>query len=89
MIIAGDINQLDVKTLTNHMSFVKLVKSATKGQRILDAFLTNVRTPFLEESQNGKSLVRSDHNMILAHPMEVVKAERRKFFFDTLYVRNR
>ena len=87
IIIAGDINQLDIKMLTNHMSFVQLVKSATRGQRILDVFLTNV-PHFWKKIKVEKSLVRSDHNMVLVYPREVVKADRREIFFRDVRCHN-
>ena len=41
IIIAGDVNQLDIRNLLNQPSFVQLVKVPTRGQRILDVFITN------------------------------------------------
>ena len=73
--------------LTNHTSFVQLVKSATRGQRILDVFLTNV-PHFWKKIKVEKSLVRSDHNMVLVYPREVVKADRREIFFRDVRCHN-
>ena len=55
IIIAGDVNQLDIKTLKNHLSPAQLVKSPTRGQKILDVFLTKCTT-FLEENKCGKNI---------------------------------
>ena len=65
IIIAGDVNQLDIKMLKNHLSLAQLVKSPTRGQRILDIFLTNV-PHFWKKTNVEKSLVRSYHNMVLS-----------------------
>ena len=62
IIIAGDVNKLDIKMLINHLSLAQLVKSPTRGQRILDVFLTNV-PHFWKKTNVEKSLVRSDQNM--------------------------
>ena len=41
IIIAGDINQLDIKDLTHHHAIQQIVKAPTRGQKTLDVFLTN------------------------------------------------
>ena len=70
LIIAGDVNQLNTKEITNQLSFVQLVKSPTRGQRILDVFLTNV-PHFWKKIKVEESLLRSDHSMVLAHPRKL------------------
>ena len=42
LIIAGNINQLTIKTLLNYHSLVQIVNLPTRGQNILDVFVTNV-----------------------------------------------
>ena len=41
LIIAGDINQLKIGDFCNQFNLEELVKKSTRGQRILDVFLTN------------------------------------------------
>lgn len=80
IVIAGDINQLDINTLTSQHNFQQLVKSFTRGQKILDVFLTNC--PHLRNQTSAfKSLVRSDHLSILFIPRIVVKSVRKTVFF--------
>ena len=42
LIMAGDINQLGIKPLLNYHSLVQIVNVSTRGQKILDVFITNV-----------------------------------------------
>ena len=51
-------------THTDRYLHYNSVKSPTRGQRILDIFLTNV-PHFWKKTNVEKSLVRSDHNMVL------------------------
>ena len=41
IIIAGDINQLNIRDLISQHNLVQMVKKPTRGDRILDVFLTN------------------------------------------------
>ena len=67
IVSAGDINQLDINTLISQHNFPQLVKSFTRGQKILDVFLTNC--PHLwKQPSVFKSLVRSDHLSVLVMP---------------------
>ena len=80
IVIAGDINQLDINTLISQHNFQQLVKSFTRGQKILDVFLTNC--PHLwKQTSVFKSLVRSDHLSILVMPRIVVKPFRKTVSF--------
>ena len=58
LIIAGDINQLEIKTLLNYHSLVQIMNLLTRGQNILDVFVTNVPN-FWSKAKTIKSLVRS------------------------------
>ena len=87
IIIAGDVNQLDIKTLKNHLSPAQLVKSPTRGQKILDVFLTNV-PHFWKKTNVEKTLVRSDRNMVLVYPRDIVKADRRTTYFRDVRCQN-
>ena len=67
IIIAGDVNQLKYKDLLLHASLSQMVKKPTRGENILDVFITN--TPYLwEKVKVFESAIRSDHNMIIACP---------------------
>ena len=41
IIITGDINRLNIRDLLNQLSFAQLVRSSTRGNNILDVFVTN------------------------------------------------
>ena len=55
LIIAGDINQLGIKPLLNYHSLVQIVNIPTRGQKILDVFITNVPN-FWNKAKAIKSL---------------------------------
>ena len=46
LIIAGDINKLDLKSLTQQSGLSQLVKTLTRNDSILDVFLTNAPNIF-------------------------------------------
>ena len=50
-----------------------MVKTPTRGDNILDVFITNI-PHFWKKIKVAKSLVRSDHKMIIAYLRETVKA---------------
>ena len=80
IVIAGDINQLDINTLMSQHHFQQLVGSFTRGQKILDVFLTNC--PHLwNQLSVFKSLVRSDHLSSLVMPRIAVKPVRKTVSF--------
>ena len=64
LIIAGDINQLEIKTLLNYHSLAQIVKVPTRGRKILDVFITNVPN-YWEKAKAVIGLVRSDHLTVL------------------------
>ena len=47
LIIAGDINKLDLKSLTQQSGLSQLVKTSTRNDSILDVFLTNTPNIFV------------------------------------------
>ena len=62
-------------------NFQQLLKSFTRGQKILDVFLTNC--PHLwKQTSAFKSLMRSDHLSILVLPRIVGKLVRKTAFFQ-------
>ena len=80
IIMAGDINQLNVSNLLNQLSFAQLVKVPTRGQSILDVFITNF-PQYWKKANVVKSLVRSDHDMVITHARGVIKAYRKESYF--------
>ena len=75
IIIAGDVNQLKYKDLLVHASLSQMVKKPTRGENVLDVFMTN--TPYLwEKVKVFESTIRSDHNMVIACPRTSAKAKR-------------
>ena len=75
IIIAGDVNQLKYKDLLLHASLSQMVKKPTRGENILDVFMTN--TPYLwEKVKVFESAIRSDHNMVIACPRTSAEAKR-------------
>ena len=80
IIIPGDLNKLNIRTLLNHLSLFQMVKTPTKVDNTLDIFIKNI--PHIwKKTRVAKSLVRSDHKMIIAYPRETVKAKRTGFCF--------
>ena len=88
LIIAGDINQLGIKPLLNYHSLVQIVNVPTRGQKILDVFITNVPN-FWNKAKAIKSLVRSDHLAVLLKPVVKVKATRKTVEFRDLREHNK
>ena len=50
IIIAGDLNKLNIRTLLNQLSFFQMVKTPTRGDNILDVFITNVANYWKKKS---------------------------------------
>ena len=61
LIIAGDINQLNIRDLLRQHNLVQMVKKPTRGDRILDVFLTNKTRLWKPAPIVFKSLPQSDH----------------------------
>ena len=80
IIIAGDINKLNIRNLLNQLSLIQLVKVPTRGQNILDVFITNAPHDW-KKVKVVKSLVKSDHDMVITYPRDVIKAERKNSYF--------
>ena len=80
IIIAGDINKLNIHDLLSQQSLIQMVKSPTRCNNILDVFVTNV-SHYWKKVQVRKSLLRSDHNIIITFPKDAIKAERTNLFF--------
>ena len=83
IIITGDLNKLNIYNLLNQLSFAQLVKSPTRGDNILDVFITNV-PHYWKKVKVTNRLVRSDHKAIIAYTRDSIKARRTDpFFRDT------
>lgn len=80
IIIAGDINKLNIRNLLDQLSFAQLVKVPTRGQNILDVFITNA-PHYWKKVKVVKSLVRSDHDMVITYPRDIAKAKRTNSYF--------
>ena len=80
IIIAGDINNLNIRSVLNQLPFTQLVKTPTRGLKILDVFITNVPN-YWKSVKVVKSLVRSDHDMVITYPRNTVKAIRTNSYF--------
>ena len=63
LIIAGDINKLDLKSLTQQSGLSQLVKTPTRNDSILDVFLTNTPNIFGRVC-TSKSVTKSDHSSV-------------------------
>ena len=80
LVIAGDINQLNIKDLICQQNLKQMVRKATRGNNILDVFLTNC--PHLwKDPTIFKSLVRSDHRAIVVTPKQPSKHVRKYVSF--------
>ena len=78
IVIAGDINQLDINILMSQHNFQQL--AFTRGQKIMDVFLTNFPNLW-KQTTVYKSLVRSDHLSIMVMPRIVTKPVRKTVSF--------
>lgn len=67
LIIAGDINKLDLKSLTQQSGLSQLVKTLTRNDSILDVFLTNTPNIFGRVC-TSKSVTKSDHSSVFIFP---------------------
>ena len=80
IIIAGDINQLNIKDIMCQHALQQMVKAATRGNRILDVFITN--SAFLwKPGKVHKGLVRSDHLVVTVSPAVPAKPSRKYVHF--------
>lgn len=88
IIIGGDINQLDIRPLLNQLCLKQMVKSSTRGQRILEIFITNAPHLWTKISVQN-CLVRSDHASVLVQPRIPCKAVRRTIKFHDVCEHNK
>ena len=69
ILLAGDFNRLNVSRLLTPFKMKQLVRSPTRGDRILDLVLTNLHQMY---DNNGVEILPpfglSDHNVVLLHP---------------------
>ena len=80
IIIAGDINHLNIRDLISQHNLKQLVTKSTRDDKILDVFLTNSshlwKTPVV-----FKSLVRSDHLSVMVSANQPARPEKRYVSF--------
>jgi hypothetical protein len=88
IVIWGDINQLDIRPLLNQICLKQTIKSPTRGQRILDVFITNAPHLWTKISIRN-CLVRSDHSSVLILPRVPCKAVRRTVNFRDVREQNK
>ena len=74
--------------MLSYHSLVHIVNVPTRGQKILDVFITNVLI-FWNKAKVIKSLVRSGHLAVLLKPVVKVKAIRKTIEFPDLRVHNK
>ena len=63
LILAGDFNHLDVKSIQRHLRLKQMVKKPTRKDAILDLVLTNLHD-FYEEPQHFPPFGLSDHQTV-------------------------
>ena len=83
IIIAGDINRLNIRDLTSQHNLVQVIKKPTTCERTLDVFLTNKPHLWKPSPAVFKGLIRSDHMAILISPQTMSKPVRK-----TVYIRD-
>ena len=80
IVIAGDINQLQIKDVMQQHGLHQMVKVPTRRDKILDVFLTNC--PLLwKPGKVHKGLVRSDHLAVTVLPSIPAKPQRKYVSF--------
>ena len=67
VLICGDFNNLKLNTLCRRFNLQKLVKSPTRGEKILDQILTNMSDLF-HGAKHLPPIGRSDHQCLLLTP---------------------
>lgn len=83
IIIAGDINKLNIRDLISQHNLVQMIKKPTRCERILDVFLTNRPHLWKPSPVVFKGLIRSDHMAIVVSPQTMSKPVRK-----TVYIRD-
>ena len=80
IIIAGDINHLNIRDAISQRKLKQLVTKPTRGDNILDVFLTN--SPHLWKTPVVfMSLVRSDHLSVMGSTDQPARPERKYVSF--------
>ena len=77
IIIAGDIIQLNIRDQLSRHNLVQMVKKPTRGDRILDVFLTNKTHLWKPAPTVFKGLLQSDHLAVLVTRQVKVKPTRK------------
>ena len=80
LIVAGDFNRLDIKSLKKHFRLKQIVKKPTRKDAILDLILTNLHD-FYDDPRHFPPFGLSDHNTIAAEPRTRVSSRSIKYVF--------
>ena len=80
LIVAGDFNRLDIKSLKKHFRLKQIVKKPTRKDAILDLILTNLHD-FYDDPRHFPPFGLSDHNTIAAEPRTRVSSSSTKYVF--------
>ena len=80
LIVAGDFNRLDIKSLKKHFRLKQIVKKPTRKDAILDLILTNLHD-FYDDPRHFPPFGLSDHNTIAAEPRTRVTSRSTKYVF--------
>ena len=81
-IVAGDFNRVKLGSLQRHFNLKQLVKSATRGQAILDLILTNM-AQFYSPPTIFPPFGLSDHNTVLVIPKERTQGQFTRKYITT------
>ena len=81
-IVAGDFNRVKLGSLQHHFNLKQLVKSATRGQAILDLILTSM-AQFYSPPTIFPPFGLSDHNAVLAIPKERTQGQFTRKYITT------
>ena len=80
LIVAGNFNRLDIKSLKKHFRLKQIVKRPTREDAILDLILTNLHD-FYDDPRHFPPFGLSDHNTIAAQPRTRVSSRSAKYVF--------
>ena len=80
IIVAGDVNQLRIKDIMYQHNMEQMVRKPTRGQKVLDIFLTNC--PHLWNPPKVFDwVVKTDHLAVIVTPRAAAKPERKIVYF--------
>ena len=77
ILIAGDMNDLDIRNVLNIDGFDQVVNLPTRENNILDKIITNC-VKFYSPVELMSPIGRSDHNCVLLYPLPSISRPKRK-----------